>query len=37
MDEFKAAMAPAWDRIAEYVGNRDDMDKFLKMVEDVKP
>lgn len=34
MDEFKAAMAPAWDAVAEYEGNPDDMDFFLKMVEE---
>lgn len=37
MDEFKAAMAPAWDKVAEYEGNPDDMEKFLQMVEDEKP
>lgn len=36
MDEFKAAMAPAWDKVAEYEGSKDDMDKFLAMVEDCK-
>lgn len=37
MDEFKAAMAPAWDAVAEYEGSPDDMAKFLKIVEDAKP
>ncbi len=37
MDEFKAAMAPAWDRVAEYEGSPADMEKFLKMVENTKP
>jgi tripartite ATP-independent transporter DctP family solute receptor len=37
MDEFKAAMEPAWDKVAEYEGNPADMDKFLKMVEESKP
>ncbi len=32
--EFKAAMAPAWDRVAEYEGSAEDMAKFLQMVED---
>ena len=31
---FKEAMAPAWDAVAEYEGSTEDMDKFLKMVED---
>jgi tripartite ATP-independent transporter DctP family solute receptor len=34
MDDFKAAMAPAWDAVAEYEGSAEDMDAFLKMVED---
>ncbi len=34
---FKAAMQPAWDRVAEYEGSAEDMAKFLKMVDDVKP
>lgn len=34
MDEFKAAMAPAWDAVAEYEGNPEDMEFFLKMVEE---
>ena len=37
LDDFKAAMAPAWDAVAEYEGSADDMDTFLAMVEDVKP
>ena len=37
LDEFKAAMAPAWDAVAEYEGSADDMAKFLEMVESVKP
>jgi TRAP-type C4-dicarboxylate transport system substrate-binding protein len=37
LDDFKAAMAPAWDRVAEYEGSADDMATFLAMVEDVKP
>ncbi|MGE5495770.1 MAG: TRAP transporter substrate-binding protein [Burkholderiales bacterium] len=34
---FKEAMEPAWARVAEYEGSTEDMDKFLKMVEDAKP
>lgn len=34
---FKAAMAPAWDKVAEYEGSAEDMEKFLKMVEDCEP
>lgn len=34
MDQFKTAMAPAWDAVAEYEGSKEDMDYFLKMVED---
>lgn len=37
MDDFKAAMATAWDAVAEYEGNADDMSAFLEMVEDCKP
>lgn len=37
MDEFKAAMEPAWEKVAEYEGSSEDMDKFLQMVEDCKP
>lgn len=37
LDVFKAAMEPAWARVAEYEGSTDDMDKFLKMVDSVKP
>ncbi len=36
MEAFKAAMQPAWDKIAEYEGSKDDMDKFLQMCEDTK-
>ena len=32
--EFKAAMAPAWDKVAEYEGSAEDMAKFLQMVDD---
>ncbi len=34
MNQFKEAMAPAWDAVAEYEGSKEDMDLFLKMVED---
>lgn len=34
MEQFKEAMAPAWDAVAEYEGSKEDMDKFLQMVED---
>ncbi|MDR1663613.1 MAG: TRAP transporter substrate-binding protein [Clostridiales bacterium] len=37
MAEFQAAMTPAYERIAEYVGSQDDMDKFLEMVADIAP
>jgi tripartite ATP-independent transporter DctP family solute receptor len=37
MAEFQAAMAPAYDRVAEYVGSTDDMSKFLEMVKSVAP
>lgn len=33
MDEFKEAMAPAWDAVAAYEGSQEDMQKFLEMVE----
>ena len=36
MEAFKAAMQPAWDKIAEYEGSQDDMNKFLQMCEDTK-
>ncbi|NLI22485.1 MAG: TRAP transporter substrate-binding protein [Clostridiales bacterium] len=32
--EFKAAMAPAWEKVAAYEGSAEDMAKFLQMVED---
>ena len=32
--EFKAAMAPAWDAVAAYEGNAEDMAYFLKIVEE---
>lgn len=32
--EFKAAMAPAWDRVAAYEGSAEDMAYFLKIVEE---
>jgi len=34
MAEFKDAMQPAWDAVAEYEGSADDMQKFLDMVAD---
>jgi tripartite ATP-independent transporter DctP family solute receptor len=34
--EFKKAMQPAWDKVAEYEGSKEDMNKFLKMVEETK-
>lgn len=34
MAEFKEAMQPAWDAVAEYEGSAADMEKFLKMVAD---
>ena len=37
LDDFKAAMAPAWDAVAEYEGSTEDMETFLAMVEEVKP
>lgn len=37
LDEFKAAMAPAWDRVAEYEGTPEHMEEFLEMVDAVKP
>lgn len=37
LDDFKAAMAPAWDAVAEYEGSAEDMETFLAMVEEVKP
>lgn len=37
LDAFKAAMQPAWDKVAEYEGSAEDMQKFLDMVESVKP
>ena len=33
---FKKAMQPAWDKVAAYEGSKDDMNKFLKMVEETK-
>lgn len=36
MAEFKDAMAPAWDAVAEYEGSADDMAKFLAMVDATK-
>ena len=37
MADFAAAMQPAWDRVAEYEGSAEDMEKFLKMVEEARP
>lgn len=37
MEAFKEAMAPAWEKVAEYEGSEEDMTKFLKMVEDTAP
>lgn len=37
MAEFKEAMQPAWDAVAEYEGSSEDMEKFLQMVEDCAP
>ena len=37
LEPFKAAMQPAWDRVAEYEGSADDMAYFLEIVESVKP
>lgn len=37
LEIFKAAMAPAWEAVAEYEGSAEDMDKFLAMVEKAKP
>ena len=37
LDPFKAAMQPAWDRVAEYEGSAEDMAYFLEIVESVKP
>lgn len=34
MEQFKEAMAPAWDAVAEYEGSPEDMDFFLKMVDE---
>lgn len=34
VSEFKEAMQPAWDTVAEYEGSADDMQKFLDMVAD---
>lgn len=36
MDEFKEAMAPAWEAVAKYEGSPEDMAKFLEMVESCK-
>jgi len=36
LGEFKKAMQPAWDKVAAYEGSKDDMSKFLKMVEETK-
>ena len=36
MEAFKAAMQPAWDKVAEYEGSADDMSKFLEMVDATK-
>lgn len=37
MEAFKEAMAPAWEKVAEYEGSEEDMTKFLAMVEDTAP
>ncbi len=37
MADFAAAMQPAWDRVAEYEGSAEDMEKFLMMVEEARP
>ena len=34
IEEFKACMQPAWDKMAEYEGSVDDMNYFLQMVAD---
>ena len=34
LGEFKDAMAPAWDKVAEYEGSAEDMAYFLKIVEE---
>lgn len=34
LNEFKAAMAPAWDAVAAYEGSAEDMAYFLKIVEE---
>jgi len=36
LGEFKKAMQPAWDKVAAYEGSKDDMAKFLKMVDETK-
>jgi len=37
MEAFKEAMAPAWEKVAEYEGSEEDMTKFLAMVDDTAP